>query len=213
MDNKLDSLSEIQLDVFREIGNIGSSSAATALSKIVDKKITLSLPKVDIMKFNEIAKVVGGEETQVLGILQPMRGDLNGYIMFLLGLQQAHDLVRLLLRRMLNVTKEDAAPGAFEEMELSALREIGNILISSYLSAISSLTSLKITSAVPQISLDMAAAILSVLAIEYGKIGDHVLYIASEFMQDNIKIGGDFFLVPDMPSLGKLLSALGVNPV
>jgi len=211
MDKKLDTLSEMQLDVFREIGNIGSSSAATALSKIVDRKISLSLPKVDIMRFNEIAKVVGGEETQVLGILQPMRGDLNGYIMFLLGLQQAHDLVQLLLRRMLNLTKDTTELGRFEEMELSALREIGNIMISSYLSAISSLTSLKIMSAVPQVSLDMAAAILSVLAIEYGKIGDHVLYIASEFTQNNIKIGGDFFLVPDMPSLGKLLSALGVN--
>lgn len=211
MDNNLESLSELQLDVFREIGNIGSGSAAAALSKIVEKRITLSLPKVKIMKFDEITHVVGGEETQVLGILQPMHGDLTGNIMFLLGLKEAHDLVSLLMHRMLHITKPSAELDVFEEMELSALREVGNIMISSYLSAISALTNLKIMSAVPQISLDMAAAILSVLAIEYGKNGDHVLYISSEFTQDKIKIGGDFFLVPEISSLNTLLKALGVN--
>jgi len=211
MADNLESLSELQLDVFREIGNIGSSSAAIALSKVVEKKISLSLPKVKILKFNEISDIVGGEETLVVGILQPMQGDLTGNILFLLGLQQAHDLALLLLSRMLNVNKSSIDLFAFDEMEFSALKEIGNIMISSYLSAISALTNLKIRTAIPQISLDMAAAILSVLAIEYGKVGDHVLYISSEFNQDNMKVGGDFFLVPDMASLNKLLHALGVN--
>ena len=211
MKGNLESLNEMQLDVFREIGNIGSGSAAAALSKIVEKRITLSLPRVKILKFNEITKVVGGEETQVLGVLQPMQGDLTGNIMFLLGLKEAHDLASLLINRMLHISGRKTDLESFEEMELSALREISNIMISSYLSAISALTNLKIMSAVPQISLDMAAAILSVLAIEYGKIGDHVLYISSEFTQDNIKIGGDFFLVPEISSLGTLLKALGVG--
>ena len=211
MNNDLNMMNEIYLDVFKEIGNIGSSSAATALSKIVDKRVSLSLPKVGILGFDEITKVIGGEETQVLGILQPMTGDLSGNIMFLLGLRQAHDLASLLLSRMLNVSKPPEELGIFGEMELSALREIGNILISSYLSAISAMTNLKITPMVPEIALDMAAAILSVLTIEFGKIGDRVLYISSEFTQDNIKVGGDFFLVPDIGSYATLLHALGVN--
>ena len=211
MNDDLDMMNEVYLDVFKEIGNIGSSSAATALSKIVDKRVALSLPKVGILEFNEITKVIGGEETQVLGILQPMQGDLTGNIMFLLGLRQAHDLASLLLSRMLNVNIPSAELGIFGEMELSALREIGNILISSYLSAISAMTNLKITPMVPEIALDMAAAILSVLTIEFGKIGDRVLYISSEFTQNNIKVGGDFFLVPDIASYGTLLRALGVN--
>jgi len=218
MEGNLQSLNELQLDVFREIGNIGSSSAAIALSKIVDRKITLSLPKVEILKFNEITRVIGGEETEVLGILLPMRGDLNGHIMFIIGLQQAHDLVSLLLSRMLHMAQKPAvqkptALGAFTEMEMSALQEISNIMISSYISAISTMTGLKVLPAVPQICMDMAAAILSIMVIEYGKVGDHVLYMASEFTQNNVKIGGDFFLVPDMQSLEKLLSALGVRSV
>jgi chemotaxis protein CheC len=210
MSKNLEMMNELHLDVFREIGNIGSSSAATALSKIVDKKVTLSLPKVSILEFNEITTILGGEETQVAGILQPIQGDLTGNIMFLLGLRQAHELAALLLSQMLNQSHYTYELGIFNEMELSALREIGNIMISSYLSAISALTNLKIIPKVPEMSLDMAAAILSVLTIEFGKTGDRVLYISGEFLQDNIKVGGDFFLVPDMSSYDILLSALGV---
>ena len=211
MNRDLNMMDELHLDVLREISNIGSSSAATALSKIVDKKVTLSLPTVRILEFDEITKILGGEETLVMGILQPMQGDLSGNIMFLLGLQEAHDLAALLMSQMLNMTKSPNELGIFDEMEMSALREIGNIMISSYLSAISALTNLKITPRVPEMALDMAAAILSVLTIEFGKIGDRVLYISSEFKQDNIKVGGDFFLVPDIASYGTLLDALGVS--
>ena len=212
MPDQVGMMNDIQIDVFREIGNIGSSSAATALSKIVDRRIDLSLPKVRIMNFNEISQVMGGEEEKVIGIMQPMNGDLKGNIMFMLRLKEAHDLATILINRMLH---EDApapqAAGHFNDMELSALREIGNILISSYLSAISGLTKLKITPTAPAMSMDMAGAILSVLTIEFGKIGDKVLYIESEFSQDSVKVGGDFFLVPDIDSYGTLLRALGVG--
>ena len=211
MGNELEMINELYLDVFKELGNIGSSSAATALAKIVEKRVTLSLPKVTILKFDEITQIIGGEETQVLGILQPLRGDLTGNIMFLLGLRQAHDLAGLLLSKMLNMTKPSSDSGDFDDMELSALREIGNILINSYLSAITTMTNLKILPTVADLAIDMAAAILSVLTIEFGKVGDSVLYISNEFAQDNIKIGGDFFLVPDIASYGVLMRALGVN--
>jgi chemotaxis protein CheC len=208
----IDSMNAMQMDVIREIGNIGSSSAATALSKIVDKRISLSLPQVRIPKFNEICQIVGGEEKLVIGIMQPMSGDLRGNIMFLLRLQEAHDLANILIHRMLQGQAREKKPlGQFDEMELSCLREIGNIMISSYLSAISSMTGLRVTPQAPQMAMDMAGAILSVLTIEFGKVGDRVLYIESEFSQDNIKVGGDFFLVPELESYGRLLSALGVG--
>ena len=201
-----------QMDVLKEIGNIGASSAATALSKLVNKRISISLPEIKILKFSNITDIVGGEEVLTVGILQPMTGDITGNIMFLLRLQEAHDLAAFLIREMLNLVKEGDQPvDQFDDMELSALREAGNILISSYLSAISKLTDLSIIPDVPQMAIDMAGAILSVLAIEFGKVGDSVLYIASEFAQDAIKIGGDFFLVPDIESYNTLLRALGVG--
>lgn len=211
MSDPFDMTNAMHLDVFREIGNIGSSSAATALSKIVDRRITLSLPQVQVLKFNEISSVVGGEEELIIGILQPIMGDIKGKIMFLLRLKEAHDLAGIVISRMLHVTKQVPKLEEFDDMERSALGEVGNIMIGSYLSAISAMTSLKIRPMVPQMSLDMAGAILSVLTIEFGAVGDQVLYISSEFSQDNIKVGGDFFLVPDMDSFDVLLRALGVG--
>ena len=207
-----ENINEIQIDVLKEIGNIGASSAATALSKMVNRRIAISLPEVKILKFSNISDIVGGEEVLTVGILQPMSGDITGNIMFLLRLQEAHDLAAILIREMLHLAREgEQILEVFDDMEMSALREIGNILISSYLSSISGLTNLKIIPEVPQMAIDMAGAILSVLAIEFGKVGDSVLYIASEFSQDNIKVGGDFFLVPDIESYDTLLKALGVG--
>ena len=212
MADQVGMMSEMQIDVFREICNIASSSAATSLSKIVGKRIDLSSPKVRILDFDDILQVVGGAEEQIIGIMQPMRGDIEGNIMFLLHLKEAHDLAAILINRMLDIQlPAKQVLGKFDEMEMSALREIGNILISSYLTAVSGMTGLKINPAVPALAMDMAGAIMSVLTIEFGKIGDKVLYIESKFTQDSVKVGGDFFLVPDVNSYGTLLQALGVG--
>jgi chemotaxis protein CheC len=95
-------------------------------------------------------------------------------------------------------------------MELSALNEIGNIIAGAYLSSLSTLTNMLITSSVPYMAIDMAGAILSVPAIEFGKVGDTVLYIETEFSEGSTKVVGDFFLVPDVDSYETLLKALGV---
>ena len=98
----------------------------------------------------------------------------------------------------------------FDEMDLSALKEIGNIIAASYLSALSSLTNLTISPSVPHISVDMAAAILSVPAIQFGQYGDNALLIETQ-ISDDVKIKGYFILMPDAESYEKILSALGIN--
>ena len=97
----------------------------------------------------------------------------------------------------------------YYEITLSALKEIGNILTSSYLSALSALTGLTIKPDVPALAIDMAGAILSVPAIEFGKTTDTVLYIETEFIEGKDRVIGDFFLVPDTESYIRLLDTLG----
>ena len=97
----------------------------------------------------------------------------------------------------------------YNEITLSALKEVGNILTGSYLSALSALTGLKIISGVPALAIDMAGAILSVPAIEFGKTADDVLYIETEFIKGSESIIGDFFLTPDAQSYIRLLETLG----
>jgi chemotaxis protein CheC len=200
----IDDLSNIQLDVLREIGNIGAGNAATALAKMLNKKIGMDVPKVKILEFKNVNEILGGEEILVIGILLRVNGDLNGDMMFILEYKAARVLVNILMGN----APDDFSD--FSEIELSALREIGNILAGSYLSALSQLTNLMFMPSVPDMAIDMAGAILSVPAIQFGKVGDTVLYIETEFSEGTSKVVGDFFLIPDVESYDTLLKALGV---
>jgi chemotaxis protein CheC len=200
----IDELSNIELDVLKEIGNIGSGNAATALAKMLNRKVDMDVPRAKILEFKEVSDTLGGAEIPVVGILLKVSGDLTGNIMFILQQQAARMLVNMLMGRNTGIEEE------FSEIEISALKEIGNILAGSYLSALSALTNLKIVPSIPDMAMDMAGAILSVPAIEFGKVGDTVLYIETEFSEGSDKVVGDFFLVPDVDTYDVLLKALGV---
>lgn len=198
-----DELNNIQMDVLREIGNIGAGNAVTSLAKMIDKKVDMAVPKVKIMGFDKVSQILGGEEIIVVGILLSVTGDLTGNMMFILDNYAARQLVNILLG-------SDSTSLQFDEMELSALKEIGNILTGSYLNALAGLTNLRILPSIPELAIDMAGAILSVPAIEFGKVGDSVLYIETEFSEGITKVFGDFLLIPDVDSYEVLLKALGV---
>ena len=205
MTGEHDILNSFQLDVLREIGNIGAGNAATALAKMLDKKIEMKVPQIRIMKFCDVSDVLGGAETQVIGILLGIHGDISGSMMFILDYPSSKLLVNILMGKPAESELE------YDEMTCSALQEIGNILVGSYLSALSNLTNMKIMSGVPALAIDMAGAILSVPAIEFGKTSDTVLYIENEFTDGLDSVVGDLFLVPDEQSYGQLLKALGVG--
>lgn len=194
-----------ELDVLREIGNIGAGNAATALAKMINKKVDMEIPEVKVMEFKEVNEMFGGGELLVVGIFLKMTGDLSGSILFILESNAARTLVNILMGNIHTEKKCD-----FDEMEMSALKELGNILAGSYISSLSALTGLNIMPTVPDIAIDMAGAIISVPAIEFGKIGDSVLYIETAFIEGERRALGDFFLVPDMDSYEVLLRALGV---
>ena len=125
-------------------------------------------------------------------------------MMFILGDKSSQILVNILMNRPHDTELE------YDEMTLSVLKEIGNILAGSYLSALSNLTNLRIMPGVPDLAIDMAGAILSVPAIEFAKESDSVLYIENEFTDGLESVLGDLFLVPDGASYKYLLQALGV---
>jgi len=204
MNDTISGLNNFHLDVLREIGNIGAGNAATALAKLLDKRIEMKVPQVRIMKFSEVSDVLGGAETPVVGILLRIQGDISGSMMFILDEPSARLLVNILMGKPLEADLD------FDEMSSSVLTEIGNILAGSYLSALSNMTNLRIMPDVPALAMDMAGAILSGPAIEFGKTSDTVLYIENVFTDGHDSVIGDLFLVPDDLSYGKLLKALGV---
>lgn len=206
MSNEFENMDKIHIDVLRELGNIGAGNALTALSKMVDKKIDMNVPEAKIVEFTEVADILGDPESIVVGILISISGDIDGFIMFVLDRDSANLLIKMLLGDY-HVNTD----GAFSEIEISALKEAGNILVSSYVSALSMITNLKLVPSVPDIAIDMAGAIISFPAIKFGAISDSIVYIETEFSEGVDKFYGDFFLIPDGESYDLIFKALGVE--
>ncbi len=199
----LEVVTQEYFDVLRELGNIGAGNATTALAQMLQCKVDMKVPQVRLLNFDQVGAAMGGEEQIMAGIYLVVEGDITGSIMFLLEKESARHLIGKLMG--MEPQGED-----FSEMETSALKEIGNIITGSYLNSLSAMTNLKILPSIPELSIDMAGAILSVPAIEFGTLGDQILLIETQFTDDQ-EIAGYFILVPDMESYEKILSSLGLR--
>jgi chemotaxis protein CheC len=200
---ELETVNEMYFDVLKEIGNIGAGNATTAIANMLGIKIDMNVPDIRLMEVSKLGSAVGDEEETIVGIFLEVQNDIEGSMMFLIDIPSARYLVNKLMMTDAPVDQP------FGEMELSALKEIGNIIAGSYLSALSSMTNLVIVPSVPYIAVDMAASILSVPAIEFGQFGDNALLIQTEIAAD-VEINGYFILMPEQASYEKILTALGV---
>lgn len=199
----LEKMSDEYFDVLKELGNIGAGNATTALAQMMQCKVDMAVPQVRLLEFKEMGEMMGGEEVIMAGIYLGIEGDVTGSIMFLLEKQAARHLVNKLMG--MQIEGEE-----FSEMEFSALKEVGNIITGAYLNSLSGLTNLVIYPSVPDLTVDMAGAILSVPAIQFGELGDKMLLIQTQFFDDMV-LDGYFILVPNLDSYGKILSALGLS--
>jgi len=193
---------EMHFDTLKEIANIGTGHAVTALSQLLKRNFRMQVPTVNFVEFKDVANFVGGAETLVIGVLVHTSGDLNGIVMFLVKQDSARNLLKILLGDAANSNEESN----FSEMELSTLTEVGNILVSSYLGSLAAMMNKKIVPSVPTLAADMANAILSVPAIEFGKVADKALFIESLFGTEEENVSGYFIFVPDMPSFERMFS-------
>ncbi len=198
-----ESLNSLQLDVLKELGNIGAGNAVTALGKMIDKKIHMQVPKVELLEFDKVGDMLGGADTPAVGVLFRFEGEITGNIMFLLPIHSARTLLEIL-------TDKTGDSEEFSSMEESALEEAGNILVSAYISSLCVLTGMRLNISVPALAIDMVGAILSVPIIQFGQIGDRVLLIETQFSEGDFSVKGDFLLIPDVGSFEKLLRDLGV---
>ncbi len=205
MDDLYKKFDSIVIDVLKEIGNIGASNAATALAKLINKRIDMDVPMVNVLDFSDVPDMLGGAEEEVVGTFLKIDGDIDGSIMFLLTKESSTELLDLLMPGI--------SDNGLNELSLSALTEISNILTGAYISSLAELTKLNIKISVPSISCDMAGAILSVPAIHFGLFGDKILLIENKFseMEHGHSVNGFFILIPEVESYGTLLRSLGVK--
>lgn len=194
-----------ELDVLREVGNIGAGNAATALSTLLNKPIDMAVPSVRIVPFEEVAEKVGGPEKVVIAVFLRVDGDAPGNMFFII---QEHS-AKVLMQQLLNIDRVEDEP--YSELELSTLCEIGNILAGSYLSSLAELTKLTLSPSVPAVVKDYAGPILNYGIMQYGEMGETALLIETQFIEDHKSLDGHFFLIPDPSSFEILFKSLGVG--
>ena len=165
----------------------------------------MNVPEVSIVPITDVPDLVGGPDVMVAGVFLRVYGAAPSNILFLLPQESAFYLVDMILGKPHGETK------TLDFMDESALMEIGNILAGAYLNALFNLTQLSLLPSIPALAMDMAGAILSVVLIQLGQMGDHALVIETEFQADEDGIKGHFFLVPDPGSLDTILTAVGVG--
>lgn len=201
------NLSGLQLDALKEIGNIGAGNAATALAQMVQAKIDMTVPKVKILPFDEVPEMIGGADIHVVGIYFNVQGHAPSNILFILTVDKACLLIDMLLGRPSGQTTIEN----LDELEMSAMMELGNILSATYLNSLAMFTNLKFVPSVPALGIDMAGAVLDAILAQFGEVADHVLVLETEFTKDDQDVVGHFFLLPEPGSLDIILTALGVN--
>jgi chemotaxis protein CheC len=196
-------LSFNQQDLLTEIGTIGTGNAATAMADLIGKKITITVPHVELVTFDHVADFVGGAEHILACVYFEVYGDLPGTVLVMFDGNTACRL----LSNLIPGTLDDFYN--LSELQESALKEIGNILAGSYLSALGDFSDQRMLVSVPKLAVDMADAVLSVPMIKLGSKSDFALLIQATFFEDQANNGCILF-IPDPNSAQRLLNIFGV---
>lgn len=199
-----EELSPEAIDCLREIGNIGSSYAAGALSQMLGKSVSMNVPDVKVVEYQSVIDEMGGPEKIITGILVLLNGDIEGMFMFLLE----DDFAKITLSTFLG--KQNINVTELDENDYSVIREMGSIMSGSYLGALSQLTDMKINMSVPSMTVDMMGAIMNAPMIAFSDVGDKALFINNGFVIDGVKIKSNITLIPTVQSLDILMKKLGV---
>lgn len=194
------NLSSVQLDALKEVFNIGSGNAATALSWLLNKKVDMGVPRIEIVKLQD---VVGSDlDHEVIAVLVKVIGEAPGNILYVFDKEVAEEIAEILIGNY----------DVFSDMGMSTMAEIGNIIASSYMNAIVSFTGLKMIPSVPAVTYDMFNAILPATFIESGQYDEYILDIETLFKGENkCNVIGNFYYIPEPGSLENILLKLGMN--
>lgn len=196
-----------QLDALREVANIGAGHAATALSQMVNQKIMVDIPEIKVVRLEDVGEIVGAPEEIVSAVMMQLLGDVTGRTVQIFPWRTAVQLTSTLLRR-----DQAGGPEDFGELEQSALKEVGNILVGAYINALSEFMGLMLIMSPPAIAIDTAQAVLTTSYLNFGEHQDYVFAVNTRLgMDTNTDLGAHFLLLPDDASLKVILRALRIG--
>lgn len=196
-------LSKEKFDVLKELANIGVGNALTSLSKMLnEEKVEMKVPEATLAPLQDVPDLLGGAELPVAGIYIESHGDIGLTILFVLSMDSAYKLISTLL---------PGSQGELDEMGLSALMEVGNILTGSYLNALSIMTDSRMLPSPPSIAVDMSGAIISTVIAEARIVDDEVVILKTSLNSLQSNISGHILILPERGSLKKIFTLLGVR--
>ena len=195
-------LTNTQKDALKEIGNICSGNAATALSQLLNKKINIVVPKIHFIPIEKVPAAVGGPDKIMVGLILRVLGDLPSTILFVFSQHDALSLASLMTGRSIS------NGSLITELDRSALKEIGVILANAYLGSLSTFVGMGLVPSVPEIIVDMAGAMIDYLLIELSCVSKFALLIESRFQEVSTSIVGHFFLIPNPKGLEVIIRSL-----
>ena len=198
----LSKLADDQLMALQEMSIVGMDHAATALSQLMERNIHLKVPRVLAMDVASVPELLGRTQFLVIGVYVQILGDARGNIMMVFTRENAMQMLDNLLSR----AKPRSA--LLNALEISALKEVGNILASAYLNALGKRLKMTLIPSVPVLSFDSTGAVEDFVVNKLGELGDMSFLIETEFAEDNDNFSGHFFLRPDHASLDIILQKI-----
>lgn len=195
-------LDEISRDILKEIGNIGTGNAVTALSQMLMHPVDIAVPDLKILKYQEVCSLLDSADELQTGIMVGVCGEMEGMFLFLLS----ETFTMMVLNKILGEEeREFLNPG---EMERSLICELGNIMCGSYITALASVMDLKLEVSVPDVCIDMGGAILSVPLSRFLRVSDDILMIDNLFHLGGESFLGRILFIPEPDSLDMMLRSL-----
>ena len=204
---RIKELNKLHLDGIKEAANIGSGHAATALSQMMGKSIMVSVPEVKVMKLEEVPYIFGEKTPIVAAVLTNFFGDITGRNLLVFPEDKARLLVDILL------AKNPGETVGFGEMEISSLKEIANIVSSSYLSALSEFLQIMVLPSVPSFTLDDLSAVLTSVYLQFNDDDREYAFCVETsfyFTEEAVKLEGYLLMIPDKTGLERMLKSLGL---
>lgn len=194
--------SEEQFDALREIANIGMGKASSALADLISTTIFISVPQAVCVPISDLTSILHDPEMVTAGIYLQVTGDVPGHATFIFEVNSAHRLAGMLLGQ---------SEVMLDEVSASALMEIGNIMLSGYLTAITDFTGLQLLPSPPVMAVDMGCAILNAVIANMQNLDDFAVTIATEIYDRDGLISGTFVFLPEPGGIQKILAAIGMG--
>lgn len=200
-----DKFSAMQIDVLKEIGNIGSGNACTALAMLLNTFVDMTVPSIRFLDFESVKEFLGGGASEVLGIRIGVKEDLTGMMFHIVKKQFAERIINTFYPKELDTLND------LNDMDLSVLSEMGNITSGAYANALASLSNMKVDIMTPEYHVNTIEEILQIPLKEYAEVGDKILVVDEQFIMGDEKLTSHMLLILDGQSLQKLFERLGIT--